>query len=168
MTSQFSIEGKTAIVTGAGQGIGLAIAETLAKAGANIVIADLNSDTGTNAVEHIQSLGRQAIFVAVDVADPVSVDAMVAHAIEHFGRVDILVNNAGIVKNTSALKTSDDEWRKIIDVNVNGVFGVAVLLPNICLNVEVAQSSISRRCLASSLINPNHRLPTMFQRQESL
>lgn len=122
MTSQFGIDGKVAIVTGAGQGIGFAIAETLAKAGADIVVADLNSETGAAVVAHIEGLGQKAHFIEVDVSNPDRVDAMVTTAIEHFGRVDILVNNAGIVKNTTALDTSNDEWRKIIDVNVNGVF----------------------------------------------
>lgn len=122
MTTPFSLEGKTAIVTGAGQGIGLAIAETLAQAGADIVVADLNMETGTDAVRKIEALGRRAWFIGVDVANPDSVAALVATAIEQAGQIDILVNNAGIVKNTTALETSNDEWRKIMDVNVNGVF----------------------------------------------
>jgi len=116
------LSGKIALVTGAGQGIGLSIALKLADAGADIVIAELSAETGKKAVEQIESMGRRAFFVETNVADPDSVDAMASAAIEHFGQVDILVNNAGIVKNTPAEETDNDEWTRIIDVNVNGVF----------------------------------------------
>jgi NAD(P)-dependent dehydrogenase (short-subunit alcohol dehydrogenase family) len=116
------LSGKVALVTGAGQGIGLAIATVLAEAGADIVVADLNPETGTRAVSEIEAIGRKAIFIESNVANPDSVDAMVAKSLEHFGQIDILVNNAGIVKNTPAIETGNDEWLRIIDVNVNGVF----------------------------------------------
>jgi len=122
MTDLFDLTGKTAIVTGAGQGIGFAIAETLAQAGADIAVADLNPETGAEAVSHIESLGRTVLFLQTNVANPDAADAMVASAVSHFGQVDILVNNAGIVKNTAALDVPNEEWLKIMDVNVNGVF----------------------------------------------
>lgn len=122
MSNPMDISGKIALVTGAGQGIGLAIAEALAQAGASIVVADLNPETGNQAVKIIEDAGGKAVFVEVNVADPGSVDAMTQKAIDHFGQIDILVNNAGIVKNTPAEETSSAEWKKIMDVNVNGVF----------------------------------------------
>ncbi len=121
-THPFDLTGKTAIVTGAGQGIGHAIAEALANAGANIVVADLNTETGQAAAEHFETLGVKSLFIETNVAQSDSVEAMVSQAVEHFGQVDILVNNAGIVKNTPALEVSDDEWQRIMNVNVNGVF----------------------------------------------
>lgn len=120
--NMLNLNGKIALITGAGQGIGLAIAHTLAGAGADIVIAEINPEIGAKAVKEIESLGRKAVFVATDVRNPDNVDAMAQSAIDHFGRIDILVNNAGIVKNTPAEETSDDEWRNITDVNINGVF----------------------------------------------
>lgn len=122
MYNPMDLTGKVALVTGAGQGIGLEIARTLAKSGANVVVADMNAETGRQAVSELESLGVKAIFLEVNVADPDSVDAMAASAIEHFGQVDILVNNAGIVKNVPAEDFSNEDWLRIIDVNVNGVY----------------------------------------------
>lgn len=122
MSNPMDLSGKIALVTGAGQGIGLAIARTLAEAGADIVVAELNPTTGQEAVREIETIGSKAFFVEVNVANPDSVDAMASAAIEHFGQVDILVNNAGIVENTPAEDITNEDWTRIINVNVNGVF----------------------------------------------
>lgn len=122
MNNPMDLSGKTALVTGAGQGIGLSIAKTLAAAGADIAVADFNAETGGRAAAEIQGMGRKAQFIQVDVRDSGSVQNMVAATIAGFGQVDILVNNAGIVKNTPAEDVSDEEWLNIINVNLNGVF----------------------------------------------
>jgi NAD(P)-dependent dehydrogenase (short-subunit alcohol dehydrogenase family) len=122
MNNPLDIRGKIAVVTGAGQGIGLAIARVLAEAGADIVIAELNPDTGVQAVREIENSGRRAFFVQVDVAEPTSADAMATAAIGHFGQVDILVNNAGVVKNIAAEESSNEDWLRTININMNGVF----------------------------------------------
>ena len=115
-------QGKTAVVTGAGQGIGLAIARKLAEAGADVVIAEYNETTGQQAVDQINQSGHSARYIKLDVRAPQSVAAMVDTLTADGGHIDLLVNNAGIVQNVAAEATPDDVWLSIIDVNLNGVF----------------------------------------------
>ena len=122
MTEAFSLRGRTALVTGAGRGIGLEIARTLAAAGARVVVAEYDAALGDNAVGELGGKGHSAFFVQVDVRDPSSVRAMTKEVYAKVEAVDILVNNAGIARNTPAEKTSDDEWTEIMNVNLNGVF----------------------------------------------
>jgi len=122
MTSIFDLNGKVALVTGAGQGIGLAIAKTLAQAGADIAIAEFNRERGSTAAEAIKALGRQSQWIETDVRNSSSVNTMLAAVVEQFGKIDILVNNAGIVNNIPAEETSDSDWLNVINVNLNGVF----------------------------------------------
>lgn len=116
------LAGKVALVTGAARGIGLAVATAFVREGATVVIADLN---GAGAAEAAARLGAEAMPVAVDVADPDSVAAMMATILAAHGRVDILVNNAGIGANTPFLETSLADWNRIIGVNLTGAFMVA-------------------------------------------
>jgi NAD(P)-dependent dehydrogenase (short-subunit alcohol dehydrogenase family) len=112
-----SLAGRVALVTGAGQGIGREIARSLAAAGARIIVADRNRETGVGVAD---ALG--GMFVELDVTDSSAVRAAVDSIVADLGRIDILVNNAGIVRNTPAELTSDDEWRAILGVNCDGVF----------------------------------------------
>jgi NAD(P)-dependent dehydrogenase (short-subunit alcohol dehydrogenase family) len=113
---------KVAIVTGAGSGIGKATALLFAEQGARVVVADINQGTGDQTATEIQDLGGDALFVETDVAQVVDVERMVKQALDTYGRVDILVNNAGILRMGSAEETSDDDWRAVISVNLEGVF----------------------------------------------
>ena len=113
----FKLEGKLAVVTGAAQGIGFEMAKALMEAGAKVVIADLNPEVGEAAA---QELG--ASFEAVNVSLSSSVSELAARVEAQYGAVEVLVNNAGIVRNTPAEDTSDDEWRSILSVNLDGVF----------------------------------------------
>ncbi|MCA1570126.1 MAG: glucose 1-dehydrogenase [Chloroflexi bacterium] len=112
-----SLAGRVAMVTGAGQGIGKEIASLLAQAGATVVVADLNSQTGTAVAEEIRGA-----FVSIDVTDSSAVREAVRAVVQQQGRIDILVNNAGIVRNTPAESTDDEEWRAIFGVNCDGLF----------------------------------------------
>lgn len=115
--------GKVALVTGGASGIGEACARTLARGGAKVVIADWNSDLGAQTATTLQQAGSDALFHRVDVADPASVEHMVATTITAYGRLDIAVNNAGIggeAKPTG--EYSLESWQQVIDVNLNGVF----------------------------------------------
>ena len=119
----FSLEGKAAIVTGSGQGIGKAIALTFARAGADLVIADLNSTTSKSTADAISDLGRQALVVPVDVRDKNQIDNMVNKTLEKFKRIDILVNNAGGGYTTvPLLEMSEEDWDKFVTLNLKSTF----------------------------------------------
>ena len=115
----FDLTGRVALVTGAGRGIGLEITRTLARAGADVVVAEFDAAAGEAAAKE---LGERAFSVPVDVRDPDSVQTMTEAVYERVEAVDILVNNAGIARNTPAEETSDDEWLNVMQVNLNGVF----------------------------------------------
>jgi NAD(P)-dependent dehydrogenase (short-subunit alcohol dehydrogenase family) len=121
-TPQFQLNGKAAVVTGAGQGIGFAIAQAMAGMGARVVVAEINPTMGENAAAQLRAQGFDAQFMALDVRKPDQVRQVAMQSQSLLGRVDILVNNAGIVTNTPAENTADDEWLTILDVNLNGVF----------------------------------------------
>jgi 3-oxoacyl-[acyl-carrier protein] reductase len=117
--------GKFALVTGAGRGIGLATAQALARDGAAVAIADLDDGRAKEAAAALESAGGRALAVRADVGDPASVEAMVRAVVGAFGRIDILSNNAGIGGNTPFLKTTLEEWERILRVNLTGAFLVA-------------------------------------------
>ncbi len=117
---------KVAVVTGAAQGIGRAIAETLAKRGADVLLADLNVEKArTAAKEIVADTGRRAIAVHVDVADNASAKAMIDRAIAEFGRIDILINNAGTTRDNLIVRMSEADWDLIINVNLKGAWNCA-------------------------------------------
>jgi NAD(P)-dependent dehydrogenase (short-subunit alcohol dehydrogenase family) len=116
------LEGKVAIVTGGGGGIGKAIVETFAQEGARVAIADRNLAAATALAEAIVAAGGVALAVEVDVADSAAVQRMAAGVFDTFGRLDILVNNAGIRFLNSLLEQTEDEWRRTLDVNLTGPF----------------------------------------------
>jgi len=113
---------RVAVITGGGRGIGREIARTLAIAGAKVAVAELNPVTGEEASAEIHTLGRESLAVQTDVRSSSSVDSMAKQVIERFGKIDILVSNAGVALSTPAETTSDDDWLRVIDVNLNGVF----------------------------------------------
>jgi len=118
----FNLAGKVAMVTGAGQGLGLEFALALASAGADVVVAEINADTGPAAVAEIEKLGRKAMFVQTDVTDMASVESAVAAAVAALGRVDVMVNNAGITIWGDAESIDLGDWHKVVDVNLHGVY----------------------------------------------
>lgn len=119
------LTGKTAIVTGSSQGIGLAVAEALHSAGANVVINYFEDGEGHNralAEAVVTNFGERAIALAADVRHPDQLDHMVAKTIGTFGTLDILVNNAGILRDRSVRKMTGEEWNAVIDTNLTGVY----------------------------------------------
>jgi 3-oxoacyl-[acyl-carrier protein] reductase len=126
-----TLQGKTAIVTGAAQGIGRAIAETLANAGADIAVADLDPGRSQETVAAVKSTGRRALNIKVNVAEWADTKAMVDQVLKEWGRVDILVNNAGITRDGLLLRMQEEDWQLVLQVNLNGTFHCtkAVLQP---------------------------------------
>ncbi len=122
------LNNQIALVTGAGRGIGQAIALKLAGAGADVVVADLQADFCAETVQKVQGLGRKAWAVAVDVANASSVEAMVEQALAGAGRVDILVNNAGITRDTLLMRMSEADWDAVLNINLKGTFLVTKAL----------------------------------------
>lgn len=120
---KFSLNGRTAVITGAARGIGFATADALSEAGATVIIADLNGEAAASAAAELSAKGRNVDSIQLDVADPRAVERAHAEIVGKHGRVDILVNNAGIAISNRPAETMDDEtWLKVIDVNLNGVF----------------------------------------------
>ena len=118
-----SLQGKVAIVTGGNSGIGKAIALGLAKAGAKIVIDYVVHPEATEALEHeIAALGDEAIGVKADVSSVLEMQVLVDAAVAKFGRVDIMVNNAGVETRTSVLNTTEDQYDKVLAINLKSAF----------------------------------------------
>ncbi|CAA9459975.1 MAG: 3-oxoacyl-[acyl-carrier protein] reductase [uncultured Rubrobacteraceae bacterium] len=113
----FSLRDRVAVVTGGGQSLGLEISRALSGAGATVVVAEVNPETGADAAEELGGT-----FVRTDVTDPASVREMVAAVLGAHGRIDVLVNNAGVVHNIPTEEVPDEEWRKVMSVNLDGVF----------------------------------------------
>lgn len=120
--SIFKLEGHTAIVTGGASGIGHATARTLADAGANVVIADLNEEAGAQTAGALKARGVEATFVKTDVAEARDVEALVKAVTERFGSLEILMHFAGVGKEILALETTLADWNRIIAVNLTGSF----------------------------------------------
>lgn len=123
MSGTGQIAGKVALVTGAGSGIGEAIVKALAARGARVVVADLNQEAAERVAAAIRDSGADAAATRADVADPASVEAMVAAVVQRHGGLDVAVNNAGIGGEQHPTgQYSPEGWRRVIDVNLSGVF----------------------------------------------
>jgi len=114
--------GKACIVTGATSGIGRAIALELASQRADLLLIGRNEKRGCEALAELRSLGAAASFMAADVAQPESARAVVESALDAYGRIDVLVNNAGILINGTALDCTDEDWDRVMQVNVSAAF----------------------------------------------
>lgn len=127
-----SLEGRVAIVTGAGMGMGEATAKLLAARGAKVVVADINADAGGATVADIESDGGTALFVKCDVSDEASVEAMVQATVDTYGRLDCAVNNAAITPDTLPIAEADmAAWDRVIAVDLRGVM--------LCMKYEIRQ-----------------------------
>ncbi|MFV0364555.1 MAG: SDR family oxidoreductase [Suipraeoptans sp.] len=117
------LDGKAIYVTGGARGIGKSVATGFAEAGANIAIVDVDIDEARKTAKELEdNNGIKAIAIKTDVTDPVQVDAMIKEVVDTFGKLDVAFNNAGICINEPAEEMSYENWKKVIDINLNGVF----------------------------------------------
>lgn len=121
-TKTIELQDQVAIVTGAGQGIGLACVLKLAEAGANVVCADINGEKAEQAAQAAKSLGRKALVVMADLGDVGEISRMIEETVAEFGRLDIIVNNAGVTRRAYIMDLTEEDFDRINRVNVKGVF----------------------------------------------
>lgn len=119
--SLFDLTGKTAVVTGAGRGLGEAIALGLARAGADVALVT-NRTPADKTADSVRALGRKAITIQADIADRTKLAGIIERTVDELGRIDVLVNNAGIIRRTPAAEHSYEDWQDVLDVNLNSVF----------------------------------------------
>jgi 3-oxoacyl-[acyl-carrier protein] reductase len=119
-----NLKGKVALVTGGAQGIGKAIAVRLAREGADVVIADINIDLAQSVLAEMKSWGVSAVAFKADVTDSQEVEDLVKKIQERFPTLDILVNNAGISKDGLLIRVSEEDWDRVLDVNLKGAFNL--------------------------------------------
>jgi 3-oxoacyl-[acyl-carrier protein] reductase len=116
------LTGKIAVVTGGAQGIGQAIATTLAQEGSDVVVADLDANRCEETVARVQELGRKAMAISVNVGDWDQVKGMIDRVQKDWERIDILVNNAGITRDGLLLRMKEEDWQSVLQVNLTGTF----------------------------------------------
>ncbi len=114
--------GKTAIVTGAAQGIGKEIACSLAKEGASVVVSDIDIEHAEQTADQIRKIGREALVIKADVSMPAEAVNIVEKTIDKLGSLDILINNAGITRDSFILRMKDEDWDKVLAINLKGTF----------------------------------------------
>jgi len=119
---RMELKEKVALVTGAAQGIGKAVALMLARHGADVIVADVNLEKAAETAREVEAIGRGAMAVKVDVTRLSDVEQMVESALGRFGKIDILVNNAGIARDKLILRMTEEDWDTVLDVNLKGTF----------------------------------------------
>jgi len=125
LTDLFSLEGKAALVTGGGSGLGRAIAAGLASSGASVAVSGRDIRKLRETVSMITKAGGRACAIEMDILDTDSVNDAVSRAVEEFGHIDILVNSAGVHLKKDTLEVTDEEWSRVIDTNLTGTFRVS-------------------------------------------
>ncbi len=131
---EFSLQDKVALVTGASRGIGRYLAAGLAKYGAHVIVTGRTISQLEEAAREVRQFGRQCLVVPMDITQPSDIRAGVEKAFEHFGRIDILVNNAGINIPKPALEVTEEDWRRVIDSNLTGLFFCCQAVGRIMVN----------------------------------
>ncbi len=136
-----SLLGKIVIVTGAGQGLGALIAKTLAGAGAQVVVNDMNPDRAERTATAIRQAGGEAVGIMADISNKFQCSHLIDSTRREWGRVDILVNNAAIKPGSSILKTDEFEWQRVMDVNLKGTFFMSQLVGRVMADRNQAEEN---------------------------
>ena len=150
---EFRLADRHAIVTGAGRGLGRQMALGLAEAGADVTIADVDEASAEETADEIREIGPSATAIPVDVADEAEVEAMVATATERLGPIDTLVNNAGVSDLTPAAEYPLDDWQRVIDVNLTGVFCCAKHVGRQLLERDAAGTIVNMASMSGFVAN---------------
>ncbi|QTJ67547.1 glucose 1-dehydrogenase [Rhodococcus sp. ZPP] len=122
---KFSLTDRVVVVTGASSGLGVAFAQAAAEAGADVVLAARRTDRLEKTAELVRAAGRTPLSVATDIADPAQAENMIDKAMEQFGRVDVLINNAGVGTAVPATRETPEQFRQVVDINLNGSYWAA-------------------------------------------
>lgn len=131
---EFSLQDKVALVTGASRGIGRYLAAGLARYGAHVIVTGRTLSQLEEAAREVRQFGRQCLVVPMDITRPSDIQAGVEKAFEHFGHIEILVNNAGINIPKPALEVTEEDWRRVIDSNLTGLFFCCQAVGRIMVN----------------------------------
>jgi len=158
------LSGKTALITGAGSGIGRATAMLFGREGGKVVVADVSSEKGNETVRMLKENGDQGMFLKVDVTKASEIENMVKAVIDRYKRIDILVNNAGFYDRGTVVTTTQEQWDRVIELNLKGVFLCSkMVVPEmkkkgggVIINVASSSEHLLCSCFAlieSSLLN---------------
>ena len=148
----FSVSGKTALITGAGRGIGKCLALGLADAGAEITAVDIDGATAQTTADEIAALGRDALAIATDVTQSDQVQSMAQTHLDRFGRIDILVNNAGIAAHVPVEDMALEDWDKMMALNVRALFEVSQVVGRTMLE-QGSGAIINIASMSGSIVN---------------
>lgn len=148
----FSLENKVALITGGYRGIGKAVAEGMAQAGADIVLWDL-LDASEVATYISKKYGVKAIAFVCDVTNPHEVEKVMANSVKEMGSLDVLFNNAGIGPHKDALEVTPEEWRKVMSVNLDGIFYVATTFAKYLISANKKGSIINTASMSGLIVN---------------
>ncbi|MDR3210966.1 MAG: SDR family oxidoreductase [Planctomycetota bacterium] len=151
LESMFSLQGKVAIVTGGGRGIGQTVARGFAKAGAEVVV--LSRSGAKETLQMIEGDGGKAYFIATDVTSETAVDLSLEEVIAKSGRIDIVFNNAGICMHQTTLEATVEQFREVIDVNLTGEFIVSRAAGRIMIGKGIRGSIINMASISGSVVN---------------
>jgi 3-oxoacyl-[acyl-carrier protein] reductase len=154
MSLQLSLDGKVALVTGGSQGIGEAIARTLAAAGAHVLVASRSVERAAEVARALTAAGGSAESVRLDVADPASVSAVFKTLVEKHGRLDVLVNNAGITDDGLVLRMSKESWDRVVATDLTGVFLMAQEATKLMIRKRIAGRIINITSVVGLIGNP--------------
>lgn len=150
----FSLKNKTVLITGGARGIGKTVGEHLAAVGANVVIFDINGEAAAQTAEDIaQNYGCKTFSLQVDVTDYDAVKKALEESVKQMGSIELLFNNAGIVIQKPVIEASPEEWLKVIDVNLNGVFYVAQLFGKYLIENDIKGSIVNTASMSGIIVN---------------